>query len=122
MGSRALKVLQLVHTLDPSVGGVAAAVVSLSRGIASRGHKIDIVVLDDSASPWLVDFGLPVHSLGVGLTSYRVLAEIVAVAERTWRQLRSRHHKWDLAIPELRSLATLRRISYSVFRFSARNA
>ncbi|HWY40818.1 MAG TPA: glycosyltransferase [Chthoniobacterales bacterium] len=71
MGSRALKVLQLVHTLDPSVGGVAAAVVSLSRGIASRGHKIDIVVLDDSASPWLVDFGLPVHALGVGLTSYR---------------------------------------------------
>ena len=39
--------------------------------MARRGHNIDIVVLDDPASPSLTDVGMPVHALGVGLTSYR---------------------------------------------------
>jgi glycosyltransferase involved in cell wall biosynthesis len=61
----------MVHTLDPSVGGVAAAVLALSRGLARRGHKIDIVVLDDPSAPWLAGVDLTVHALGHGLTSYR---------------------------------------------------
>ncbi len=73
----ALKILQLVHTLDPSVGGVAASVLALSRGLARRGHKLDIVVLDDSASPWLVDIALPIHALGAGLTSYRYSSKLL---------------------------------------------
>jgi glycosyltransferase involved in cell wall biosynthesis len=71
MASSALKILQLVDTLDPGVGGVAAAVINLSRGIANRGHKVEVVVLDEPAAPWLADVGLPVHALGAGLTSYR---------------------------------------------------
>jgi glycosyltransferase involved in cell wall biosynthesis len=77
----ALKILQLVHTLDPSVGGVAAAVLALSRGLARRGHKIDIVVLDDPSTvvasavrgptPAADELDLRVHALGSGLTSYR---------------------------------------------------
>jgi len=66
-----------VHTLDPSVGGVAASVLALSRGLARRGHKLDIVVLDDSASPWLADIALPIHALGVGLTSYRYSSKLL---------------------------------------------
>ncbi len=77
MNLGALKILQLVHTLDPSVGGVAAAVLSLSRGLAKRGHKIDIVVLDDPNAPWLADIGLPVHALGAGLTSYRYSSKLL---------------------------------------------
>jgi glycosyltransferase involved in cell wall biosynthesis len=75
--SSALKILQLVHTLDPSVGGVAASVLALSRGLARRGHKLDIVVLDDSASPWLADIALPIHALGAGLTSYRYSSKLL---------------------------------------------
>src|ERR1700682_27176 len=71
MSSNALKILQIVQTLDPSVGGVAPAVLSLSRGLVQRGHKIEIVTLDDPAAPWLVDVDLTVHALGVGLTNYR---------------------------------------------------
>jgi len=72
----ALKILQLVHTLDPSVGGVAAAVLALSRGLARRGHKLDIVVLDDPCVVAAVaDRGpadnITMHALGSGLTSYR---------------------------------------------------
>jgi glycosyltransferase involved in cell wall biosynthesis len=67
----ALKILQLVHTLDPSVGGVATSVLALSRGLARRGHKIDIVVLDDPSATWIANVDLPVHALSSGLTSYR---------------------------------------------------
>lgn len=75
--SSALKILQLVHTLDPSVGGVAAAVLGLSRGMAKCGHKVEIVVLDDINSPWLRDIDMPVHALGVGLTSYRYSSKLL---------------------------------------------
>jgi len=73
---RALKILQLVHTLDPSVGGVAAAVLALSRGLARRGHKLDVVVLDEpDVVAAVVDRGpadnITVHALGSGLSSYR---------------------------------------------------
>ena len=71
MSLRPLKILQLVHTLDPSVGGVATAVLALSRGLAQRGHKIDIVVLDHPAATWIKDVDLPVHAIGSGTTSYR---------------------------------------------------
>ncbi len=69
--SSALKILQLVHTLDPSVGGVASSVLALSRGIARRGHKIDIVVLDDPNAAWIKNVDLTVHALGAGLSNYR---------------------------------------------------
>jgi len=69
--SSALKILQMVQTLDPSVGGVAPAVLGLSRGLARRGHKIDILALDEPSAPWLRNVDLTVHALGAGLTSYR---------------------------------------------------
>jgi glycosyltransferase involved in cell wall biosynthesis len=81
--SSSLKILQLIQTLDPSVGGVAPAVLALSRGLARRGHKVDIVVLDDAESVAGVadtgprsttaatDANLKIHALGAGLTSYR---------------------------------------------------
>src|SRR5207302_6504813 len=71
MSVRPLKILQLVHTLDPRVGGVAAAVLALSRSLAQHGNKIDVAVLDDPAVTWIKDIGLPVHALGSGTTSYR---------------------------------------------------
>jgi glycosyltransferase involved in cell wall biosynthesis len=66
-----VKILQVVQTLDPSVGGVASAVVALSRGLARRAHGVDVLTLDDSTAPWLSDFDLTVHALGGGLTGYQ---------------------------------------------------
>jgi len=66
-----VKILQLVHTLDPSVGGVAASVLALSRGMAQRGHKIDILMLDDPNAAWTKNVDLTVHALGSGVGSYR---------------------------------------------------
>lgn len=74
--SSPLKILQLVHTLDPSVGGVATSVLALSRGMAQRGHKIDIVVLDDTSSTSHAS-NLSVHALGHGEGSYRYSRELL---------------------------------------------
>ena len=72
----------MVQTLDPSVGGVAPAVLSLSRGLAQRGHKVDIITLDDPGSLWLRNpnpalTGLTVHALGVGSTRYRYSKQLL---------------------------------------------
>ena len=56
---------------------MAAAVLTLSRGLARRGHKIDIVVLDDPSARWLADVDLTVHPLGHGLTSYRYSGKLL---------------------------------------------
>ena len=56
---------------------MAAAVLGLSRGIVKRGHEVEIVALDDPAAPWLANIGLPVHALGVGLTSYRYSSKLL---------------------------------------------
>ncbi len=66
-----MKILQVLPTLDPHAGGVAAAVLNLSRGLARRGHKIDIVTLDDSSAPWLAKIDLTIHPLGAGVGHYR---------------------------------------------------
>lgn len=75
--SSALKILQMVHTLDPSVGGVASAVLALSRGMAERGHEVEMLVVEDPKSPWLTEIGLPVHAIGSGQTSYQYSSELL---------------------------------------------
>jgi len=102
----------MVHTLDPSVGGVAPAVLALSRALARRGHKIDIVTLDEpdavggsreaeprSATPKTFasghaatgDIDLTIHPLGTGLTSYRYSKSLMP-----W--LRNRGQNYDRVI------------------------
>jgi glycosyltransferase involved in cell wall biosynthesis len=66
-----VKILQVIPTLDPSVGGVAPAMTALSRGMIKRGHSVEIVVLDDPSSEWIREYDLPVHAIGRGLTKYR---------------------------------------------------
>jgi glycosyltransferase involved in cell wall biosynthesis len=66
-----VRILQLIQTLDPATGGVAAAVIALSRALVRQGHEVHIVALDDPHAPWLAKIGLPVHGLGAGTTSYR---------------------------------------------------
>lgn len=60
-----------MQTLDPSTGGVARAVGSLSKALVRRGHEVEIAALDNPFSAWHTDLGLPVHAIGSGMTSYR---------------------------------------------------
>ena len=66
----------MVDTLDPSAGGVGAAVLGLSRGLVQRGHKIDIVTLDHESHSSHTSH-LSIHALGRGLTSYRYSTKLL---------------------------------------------
>lgn len=65
-----MKILQVIPTVEPSVGGVAPAMRALSRGLVRRGHSVEIVALDPPTAPWLQEIDLPIHAVGPGLTSY----------------------------------------------------
>ena len=60
-----------MQTLNPETGGVARAVISLSKGLQQHDVQTEIVALDKPDAPWLRDQSVPVHGLGEGLTSYR---------------------------------------------------
>ena len=72
-----MKILQTVQTLDLSTGGVARAVLSLSEGLAARGHQTEVVSLDRPDARWVAESPLPVHALGEGVTSYRYSRELL---------------------------------------------
>ena len=63
-----------MQTLDAKVGGVASAVLALSRGMAGRGHTVEIVTLDERNAALEAAPEVRVHALGHGLTSYRYSA------------------------------------------------
>jgi glycosyltransferase involved in cell wall biosynthesis len=65
-----MKILQVIPTLEPSVGGVAPAMLALSRGMIRRGHRVEVVALDPPSADWLHGIDLPVHAMGHGLTNY----------------------------------------------------
>jgi glycosyltransferase involved in cell wall biosynthesis len=86
-----MKILQLVQTLDPSAGGVARAVATLSRALVRLGHEVEIVALDRSDAAWLKEIDLRVHLLGPGLTSYQYSRQLL-----DW--LRENGRNYDCAI------------------------
>lgn len=65
-----MKILQVIPTLEPSVGGVAPAVLTLSRGLVRHGHDVEIVALDPTDGEWLRPIEPKVHALGRGRGFY----------------------------------------------------
>ena len=86
-----LKILHALPTIDPAYGGPVEGVKQLSKINASYGHLVEVVTLDDPASPWLRSIDFPVHALGPGLTSYRFSFRFVS-----W--LRQNRRKYDVVI------------------------
>ncbi|HJT82389.1 MAG TPA: hypothetical protein VJ719_14440, partial [Chthoniobacterales bacterium] len=70
-----MKVLQVIPTLEPSVGGVAPAMLALSRGLVRRKHQVEIAVLDLPGSTWLETIELPIHAFDHSETTYRYSTE-----------------------------------------------
>jgi glycosyltransferase involved in cell wall biosynthesis len=89
--NRDLRALQTVQTLNPERGGLARAVISLSKGLQQHGVQTEIVALDKSDSPWLRGHTFAVHALGEGLTNYRY-----SRALPTW--LRENGNRFDCVV------------------------
>jgi glycosyltransferase involved in cell wall biosynthesis len=86
-----VKILQVIPTLEPSVGGVAPAVLALSGEMVRRGHQVEIAVLDRPGSPWLEKIELPLHPFDHTLGTYRY-------SESLTNWLRSNRGNYDRVI------------------------
>ncbi|XHR30849.1 MAG: glycosyltransferase [Chthoniobacteraceae bacterium] len=65
-----MKILHLIHSVNPAVGGPIEGVKQLAVGMECLGGEVDIVCLDDPAAPWLKDFPFSVIPLGPSYLSY----------------------------------------------------
>jgi glycosyltransferase involved in cell wall biosynthesis len=61
-----MKILQVIHSLDPQAGGTTEALKQLSLELVRQGVGVDVLSLDPPGAPWLRDFPLPVTALGTG--------------------------------------------------------
>jgi len=65
-----VKILHIIHSVNPAVGGPIEGIKQLSRAKASLGWKIEVACLDNPDAPWLKDFPLKVHAMGPSYLSY----------------------------------------------------
>ena len=72
-----MRILQVINSASPLGGGPIESVIQAARAIAEYGHTMEIVSVDDPASPWLPSLPLPVHALGPARTPYRYSARLV---------------------------------------------
>lgn len=68
-----MRILHVVHTIDPASGGTAEAIKQLSLACVQRGHVVEIASLDAPAMQNNADNGsysFPLHALGPGRNRY----------------------------------------------------
>ena len=65
-----MRILHLIHTLDPASGGTCEAVRQLARVHAAAGHQVVIGSLDAPDSPFLAMLPCPTHGCGPAQGSF----------------------------------------------------
>src|SRR5947209_2010134 len=65
-----MKILQLLPSVDPRLGGPCEVVRQLGQTLISQGHTIEVASLDDPQSDCVPKFPLRVHALGPALMNY----------------------------------------------------
>ena len=66
-----MKILQIISTLDPSVGGQTEALLQTSRALDGLGHQSEVVTQDDQDASWIASFPVVVHALGPSIGKFR---------------------------------------------------
>ena len=65
-----MRLLQVIHSLNPAGGGPIEHIKQLSQALAELGHAIEVVCLDSPDAPWLSQMPIKVFALGPGLLRY----------------------------------------------------
>ena len=72
-----MKILQVIHSLDPQAGGTTEGLKQLSAALVRQGVTVEVMCLDAPTSPWLRDFPLPLFALGPGRSGYGFSRRVV---------------------------------------------
>jgi glycosyltransferase involved in cell wall biosynthesis len=86
-----LRILHAIGSVNPASGGPIEGLRQLAKVNTSYGHKIEVLSLEDPASPWLDKLGLKVHAMGPAYSSYGYCPRLV-----DW--LRMNRRNYDLVI------------------------
>lgn len=85
------KILHVVTSVDPALGGVAESIVRRGEKLVEMGHQVEVASLDDPNSPAIHQYPLPLHALGPGKTHWCYSPKLVP-----W--LRANSRRFDAVI------------------------
>jgi glycosyltransferase involved in cell wall biosynthesis len=113
-----MKLLHVIHSMDPARGGLAAYLNAIVPALAELGHESEIVTLDRAGAPFLTALSAPTHALGPARLGYGYSPPL-----RRWLQVeRDRfdavivHGLWQYqGMAVQRALSGQTRIRYFVF-------
>jgi glycosyltransferase involved in cell wall biosynthesis len=71
-----MNILHLLATADPRAGGPTECVKQGSAHLATLGHHVEVLTLDDPQAPWLTGFTPRVHALGPARGHYHFSARL----------------------------------------------
>jgi glycosyltransferase involved in cell wall biosynthesis len=86
-----MKILHLVHSVDPAGGGVIEGIRQLSRALEEQGHVVEAASLDAPGAPGTTDFPFPLYPLGPGRGTYGYSARLLP-----WLLDHHRDYDWVL--------------------------
>lgn len=72
-----MRLLRIIGTTDPAMGGPWEAVLRSTPILAEMGHETEIVSLDPPDAPWNGRAGLTIHAIGRDLGRYRYAPRLV---------------------------------------------
>ncbi|MDE2402604.1 MAG: glycosyltransferase [Burkholderiales bacterium] len=85
------RILHCIASVNPVGGGPIEGVKQLSAVNRRQGHTIEVVSLDDPASPWVRDCPIKCHAMGPGRLAYGYSPKLVS-----W--LRAHRSDYDVVI------------------------
>ena len=65
-----MKILQVIHSMNPAAGGPIEHIKQISKVLIEMGHDTEIACLDFPDSPWILESDLNIYALGPGITKY----------------------------------------------------
>jgi glycosyltransferase involved in cell wall biosynthesis len=71
------RILHVVSSVDPALGGVAESIRSRGVKLVEMGHTVEVVSLDDPTAPFVANYALKLHPLGRGRTAWQYHAGLV---------------------------------------------
>lgn len=72
-----MKLLHVIHSVNPAGGGPIEGLKQLAVPMAEMGHSTEVLSLDDPNSPWVRNFTLPLYALGPSSGGYGYTRQLV---------------------------------------------